>query len=108
MSELEITPLAILRHLERVLMNQDNRYSEDEGMNGQQMDDLMTGLIDWPDLSQAMLDSGDPALLCVRTLIKDLPGEEFNDGQVLQGCWKILNAFGVLQEYPENNDWDHI
>lgn len=104
----EVTPLGILRHLERVLMNQDNRYSEDEGANGLQMDDLMTGLTEWPILSQAMLDSGDPALLCVRTLIQHLPSEEFTDGQVLQGCWKILNAFGVLQEYPDHNDWEHI
>ena len=103
----DITPSDIHRHITRVLMNADKAYDPSEGVNGQQMDDLMTGLIEWPKLSDLMFNSNDPALVCIRALILNLAAEEWTDGQVLRCCWLVMSAFGHVAEYPDN-DWDEL
>ena len=89
-------------------MNLDDRYDRDEGLNGQQLDDLMTGLADWVQLADVMLNSNDPALLAIRAIVYGLDAEEWNDGQILRCCWLIMSAFGHASDFPENQEWDSI
>lgn len=103
-----ITPAQVLQHIDRVLMNLDDRYDKDEGQNGQQLDDLMTGLADWVQLADVMLNSNDPALLAIRAIVFGLDAEEWNDGQILRCCWLIMSAFGHASDFPENQDWDSL
>lgn len=103
-----ITPAQVLQHIDRVLMNLDDRYDRDEGLNGQQLDDLMTGLADWVQLADVMLNSNDPALLAIRAIVYGLDAEEWNDGQILRCCWLIMSAFGHASDFPENQEWDSI
>ncbi len=103
-----ITPAQVLQHIDRVLMNLDDRYDRDEGLNGQQLDDLMTGLGDWVQLADVMLNSNDPALLAIRAIVYGLDAEDWNDGQILRCCWLIMSAFGHASDFPENQEWDLI
>lgn len=103
-----ITPAQVLQHIDRVLMNLDDRYDRDEGLNGQQLDDLMTGLADWVQLADVMLNSNDPALLAIRAIVYGLDAEDWNDGQILRCCWLIMSAFGHASDFPENQEWDLI
>jgi hypothetical protein len=103
-----ITPAQVLQHIDRVLMNLDDRYDRDEGLNGQQLDDLMTGLDDWTKIADVMLGSNDPALLAIRAIVYGLDAEDWNDGQILQCCWLIMSAFGHASDFPENQEWDLI
>jgi hypothetical protein len=102
------TPSEILQHIDRVLMNLDDKYDKDEGQNGQQLDDLMTGLGEWSHMADIMLNSNEPALLAIRAIIYGLEGEQWNDGQVLRCCWLIMSAFGHASDFPENYDWDSL
>ena len=104
----KITPAQVLQHIDRVLMNLDDRYDRDEGLNGQQLEDLMTGLGDWMVVSDVMLGSDDPALLAIRAIIYGLDAENWNDGQTLRCCWLIMSAFGHASDFPENQEWDLI
>ena len=104
----EITPAQVLQHIDRVLMNLDDRYDRDEGLNGQQLDDLMTGLGDWVQLADVMLNSNDPALLAIRAIVYGLDAEDWNDGQILRCCWLVMSAFGHASDFPENQEWDLI
>jgi hypothetical protein len=101
-----ITPAQVLQHIDRVLMNLDDRYDKDEGQNGQQLDDMMTGLADWVKLADVMLSSNDPALLAIRAIVYGLDAENWNDGQILRCCWLIMSAFGHASDFPENQEWD--
>jgi hypothetical protein len=103
-----ITPAQVLQHIDRVLMNLDDRYDRDEGLNGQQLDDLMTGLGDWVQLADVMLNSNDPALLAIRAIVYGLDAEDWNDGQILRCCWLVMSAFGHASDFPENQEWDLI
>ena len=103
-----ITPAQVLQHIDRVLMNLDDRYDRDEGLNGQQLDDLMTGLADWVQLADVMLNSNDPALLAIRAIVYGLDAEDWNDGQILRCCWLVMSAFGHASDFPENQEWDLI
>ena len=89
-------------------MNLDDRYDRDEGLNGQQLDDLMTGLADWVQLADVMLNSNDPALLAIRAIVYGLDAEDWNDGQILRCCWLVMSAFGHASDFPENQEWDLI
>jgi len=89
-------------------MNLDDRYDRDEGLNGQQLDDLMTGLDDWVQLADVMLNSNDPALLAIRAIVYGLDAEDWNDGQILRCCWLVMSAFGHASDFPENQEWDLI
>ena len=89
-------------------MNLDDKYNRDEGLNGQQLDDLMTGLTDWIQMADVMLNSNDPALLAIRAIVYGLDAEDWNDGQILRCCWLIMSAFGHASDFPENQEWDSI